>query len=74
MRQMSRGLRPTSSCPSSVIEPKIGGELAVDHVERGGLARTVGVDEREQLTGGQFEVDAIHRLNATKRFAQARIF
>ena len=45
-------------------------ELAVDHVERGGLAGAIGTDQCQQLPGTQLEVNAIHRMDAAKRFAK----
>jgi len=48
----------------------VGPELAVDHVEGGGLARAVGADQRQQLTRREVEADTVHGLHTTKGLAQ----
>ena len=53
---------------------RIGLELAVDHVERGGLARTVGANQRQQFSRSQIERNAVDCLDATERFAQTGDF
>ena len=49
---------------------RIGLELAIDHVEGGGLARTIRADQGQQFSRSQIERNAVDRFHATKRFAQ----
>ena len=60
---------------SRPLEPHdagVGRELAVQHVEAGGLARAVGADQRQQLAGVDGEGDVGDRLHAAERLVQAR--
>jgi len=45
-------------------------ELAVDHVEAGGLAGAVRADHRQQLAGVQRETDVVDGPHAAERFRQ----
>src|SRR5438094_3677678 len=48
----------------------IGAELAVHHVEAGGLAGAVGTDEREELALAEREAHPVDRAHAAERFLQ----
>ena len=71
-RQMSRGLRPIRLRPSNSICPASGRDLAVEHVEAGGLARAVGADQRQQFAGRDAEAHIVHGLHAAVGLGQVR--
>ena len=48
----------------------VGGELAVEHVEAGRLARAVGADQREQLAARDAERDVAYGLHAAEGLRQ----
>ena len=45
-------------------------QLAIDHVEGGGLARAIGANQGQQLARGHVKADAVHRFDAPKGLAQ----
>ena len=64
------GFEP-ADLPSFVRDGSGGGfEITGDHVERGGLARTVGADDAQALALLYGEVVVIHRHDAAELLAQ----
>ena len=67
---MRCGGRPTRLGFPSQDLARIGRELAVHHVEAGGLAGAVRADERDQLARRDAEGNVAHRLDAAVRLGQ----
>ena len=57
------GARPVTSLAEHVHRPPVGVELAARDLERGGLARAVRPEQREDLPAGSVEVDAVQHVD-----------